>query len=36
MVERLGAKVELVEGEERNLKVTTEMDMHLAAALLVT
>lgn len=31
MVERLGVKVELVEGEERNVKVTTEVDMGVAA-----
>lgn len=31
MVEHLGVKVELVEGEERNLKVTTEVDMGVAA-----
>ena len=30
MVERLGVKVNLVEGEENNIKVTTAMDMKLA------
>lgn len=34
MVERLGVKVALVEGEERNIKVTTAMDMRVAEALL--
>jgi 2-C-methyl-D-erythritol 4-phosphate cytidylyltransferase len=32
MVERLGVKVSLVEGEENNIKVTTAMDMRLAEA----
>ena len=30
IVERLGVKVDLVEGEENNIKVTTAMDMKLA------
>ena len=33
-VERLGMKVKLVEGEERNFKVTTRQDLLLARALL--
>ncbi len=32
MVERLGVKVSLVEGEENNIKITTAMDMRLAEA----
>lgn len=34
MVERLGVKVSLVEGEENNIKVTSAMDMRLADAFL--
>jgi 2-C-methyl-D-erythritol 4-phosphate cytidylyltransferase len=34
MVERLGVKVELVEGEENNIKVTTEIDLETLAAIL--
>lgn len=34
LVERLGTRVHLVEGDERNLKVTTPMDLHIAEALL--
>jgi len=34
LVERLGEDVYLVEGEERNIKVTTEADMKVAEALL--
>lgn len=34
MVERLGVKVNLVEGEENNIKVTTALDMKLAEAFL--
>ena len=34
MVERLGVKVSLVEGEEHNIKVTSAMDMRLAEAFL--
>ena len=33
-VERLGMKIRLVEGEERNLKVTTPMDLKIAELLL--
>ena len=33
-VERLGFKIRLVEGEERNLKVTTPLDLKIAALLL--
>ena len=33
-VERLGMKIRLVEGEERNLKVTTPMDLKIAEMLL--
>ena len=33
-VERLGMKVRLVEGDERNLKVTTPLDLKLAQLLL--
>ena len=33
-VERLGVKVNLVEGEEHNIKVTTPLDMQLAEFLL--
>ena len=33
-VERLGMKVRIVEGEERNLKVTTPMDLKIAEMLL--
>ena len=33
-VERLGMKVKLVEGEERNFKVTTQLDLLLARAML--
>ncbi|MBS1945600.1 MAG: 2-C-methyl-D-erythritol 4-phosphate cytidylyltransferase, partial [Bacteroidetes bacterium] len=33
-VERTGAKVFLVEGEERNIKVTTPVDLRIAEALL--
>ena len=33
-VERLGLKIRLVEGEERNLKVTTPMDLKIAELLL--
>ena len=35
LVERLGANVHLVEGEERNIKVTTPVDLVVAEALLV-
>jgi 2-C-methyl-D-erythritol 4-phosphate cytidylyltransferase len=34
MVERLGNKVQLVEGEEQNVKVTTEVDLRLMAAII--
>lgn len=34
MVERLGVKVQLVEGEDRNIKVTTATDLRLAEVLL--
>lgn len=34
LVERTGAEVHLVEGEERNLKVTTPTDLRVAEALL--
>lgn len=34
LVERTGAAVHLVDGEERNIKVTTPVDLHLAEALL--
>lgn len=34
LVERLGERVHLVDGEESNLKVTTPMDMNLAATIL--
>lgn len=34
MVEQLGVKVELVEGAEQNVKVTTEADLHLVEMLL--
>jgi 2-C-methyl-D-erythritol 4-phosphate cytidylyltransferase len=33
LVERVGAKVHLVEGEERNIKVTTPVDMRIAETL---
>jgi 2-C-methyl-D-erythritol 4-phosphate cytidylyltransferase len=33
-VERLGASVKIVEGDERNLKVTTPMDLKIAQMLL--
>lgn len=33
-VERMGMKVKLVEGDERNMKVTTPMDLKIAAMLL--
>lgn len=33
-VERLGMKVKIVEGEERNLKITTPLDLDVAALLL--
>ena len=33
-VERLGIKVKLVEGDERNLKITTPIDLHVARLLL--
>ena len=33
-VERLGFKVKLVEGDERNIKITTPMDLKIAALLL--
>ena len=33
-VERLGMKIRLVEGEERNLKVTTPLDLKIAELLL--
>ena len=33
-VERLGMKIKIVEGEERNLKVTTPMDLRLAELIL--
>jgi 2-C-methyl-D-erythritol 4-phosphate cytidylyltransferase len=33
LVERLGVKVALVEGEEHNIKVTTSVDMRVAEAL---
>lgn len=33
-VERMGMKVKLVEGDERNIKVTTPMDLKIAAMLL--
>ena len=33
-VERLGVKVKLVEGDERNLKITTPIDLHVARLLL--
>jgi 2-C-methyl-D-erythritol 4-phosphate cytidylyltransferase len=35
LVEKLGVKVHLVEGEERNLKITTPLDLMVAEALLV-
>jgi 2-C-methyl-D-erythritol 4-phosphate cytidylyltransferase len=34
MIERLGGKVELVEGEERNIKITTPIDLKVAEALM--
>lgn len=34
LVERIGASVHLVEGDERNIKVTTSMDLGLSEALL--
>ncbi|HNU55162.1 MAG TPA: 2-C-methyl-D-erythritol 4-phosphate cytidylyltransferase, partial [Flavobacteriales bacterium] len=34
LVERLGMKVALVEGEENNIKVTTAVDMKVAELLL--
>ncbi len=34
LVERLGAQIQLVEGEEQNIKVTTPMDLKVAEALL--
>ena len=34
MVERLGVKVSLVEGEERNIKVTTEVDLRTLESML--
>lgn len=34
LVERIGVLVQLVEGEERNIKVTTPMDMRMAEALM--
>jgi 2-C-methyl-D-erythritol 4-phosphate cytidylyltransferase len=34
MVERIGATITLVEGDERNIKVTTPMDMKVAEVLL--
>jgi 2-C-methyl-D-erythritol 4-phosphate cytidylyltransferase len=33
-VERLGMSVKIVEGDERNIKVTTPMDLKIAALLL--
>ena len=33
-VERLGMSVRIVEGDERNIKVTTPMDLKIAAMLL--
>ena len=33
-VERLGMKIKIVEGDERNLKVTTPMDLKIAELLL--
>ena len=33
-VERLGMKVKIVEGDEKNLKVTTPMDLKIAEILL--
>jgi 2-C-methyl-D-erythritol 4-phosphate cytidylyltransferase len=36
LVERVGAKVHLVEGEERNIKVTTPVDLQTAEALIAT
>ena len=33
-VERLGMSVRIVEGDERNLKITTPMDLHIANLLL--
>ena len=33
-VERMGMSVRIVEGEERNLKITTPMDLHIAKLLL--
>ena len=33
-VERLGMSVKLVEGDERNIKITTPMDSQIAAQLL--
>ena len=35
LVERLGEQVILLEGEERNIKVTTPVDLVVAEALLV-
>ena len=34
MIERIGAPIHLVNGEERNLKITTEIDLKIAEALL--
>ncbi len=34
LVERLGVEVQLVEGEERNIKVTTPFDLHVAEVVL--
>ena len=36
LVERTGATIHLVEGDERNLKLTTMLDMDLAAAVLAS
>ena len=33
-VERLGMSIKIVEGDERNIKVTTPMDLHIAKLLL--
>ena len=33
-VERLGLKIKIVEGDERNLKVTTPLDLKIAELLL--
>ena len=33
-VERMGMRVKIVEGDERNLKITTPMDLHIAKLLL--